>query len=587
MYEKERTPNFNATPYMVIDNINGFYGYKQIVDELKDKISHVTGNKTVLVIDCYHGVDQTAVYENICKALDPDLIINSEDARLSEEETFKHFEKFIVPHDRTYGMLAVGKTDEFFDAVKVEKVRKTIHEQDGLTVIYGVASSVITKGDILVYANLPVFHITVKYAMGMDNWGAGNFDEEITKKQKRGMFLEWPLLNKHKISILEDIDYYIDYSDEKSPHMLTIQDACSAVEYICHRPFQLVPVFMKAVWGGKWLQKVFGVHPNWINCGWGITAHMNLQYLDAKINGHDFLFNGEDMLFLKPKKMLGESIFYLWGYRCPVTVNYLDTWGGGNLSLQVHPPFWYGQQYLNATNGHHESYYMMDTTDHSSVYLGLKTGTKVKEMVADLQKAQDTGCIFDDTKYVNQIPMKKHQHVYIPSGTVHCSGEGTCVLEIDQYTLATFKLYDWGRVDLDGRPRPINIDHGQYCIQEDFQTDFVYNRLVSKQPQIASGDGWRMDDSSSMNFEPMEIHRVWFTKEFELDCHDAIQIIVVVEGEEAVIESIDGSFEPFTAHYGEATFIPAAVNKYRIRPSKNAGSEETAIVRISYPNQGY
>ena len=82
-------------------------------------------------------------------------------------------------------------------------------------------------------------------------------------------------------------------------------------------------------------------------------------------------------------------------------------------------------------------------------------------MVSDLKKAEESG-EFDAAKYVNRIPVKKHQHVFIPSGTVHSSAEGTCVLEIDQYTYATFKLFDWGRVDYDGRPRPVNIDHGQH-----------------------------------------------------------------------------------------------------------------------------
>ena len=66
----------------------------------------------------------------------------------------------------------------------------------------------------------------------------------------------------------------------------------------------------------------------------------------------------------------------------------------------------------------------MDTTERSAVYLGLKEGTKVADMVSDLKKAEESG-EFDAAKYVNRIPVKKHQHVFIPSGTVHSSAEGT------------------------------------------------------------------------------------------------------------------------------------------------------------------
>ena len=584
MYEIEREPNFNEHPFYQNDDIESFIGYERIISEIKRKIQETGRDKVVVVIDCFYGIDQKTLADCLASQLGAETVIDSEEAKLPEKEVFRKFEKFIVPKDRSWGVMAVGTVDEFFNPDMISELRDRIEKAEGTVVVYGTAASVITRGDILVYANIPTMLLRGKLAMGLDNWGAGNFEEEQLRKDKRSMFVEWPLLNKHKLPLLQVMDYYIDYSDEKEPVMLTKETLFEVVRSLSERPFQLVPIFMKAVWGGHWMQKVFGVHQNAQNLGWGLTGHMNIQYLTVRTKGKDMLINGEDLLFIEPKKMLGNSIFYLWGYRCPVTTNYLDTWGGGNLSLQVHAPFWYVQQYLNGTNGHHESYYMMDTTDHSSVYLGLKTGTKVKEMVADLQKAQDTGGKFDDEKYVNHIPMKKHQHVFIPGGTVHCSGEGTCVLEIDQYTIATFKLYDWGRVDLDGKPRPINIDHGQHCIQEDFQTEFVYENLIAKQPQIAEGDGWRCDDTSAMNYEPMKIHRYWISKSVDIVCHDAIQILVQVEGEEAVIESVNGSFEPFTVHYGESTFIPAAVGEYTVRPVGKSEGQEIAIVVISYPN---
>lgn len=584
MYEIEREPNFNEHPYYRNDNLVSFGGYVEIVRELKQTIQNTGKKDLTVVFDCFYGIDQKILLDKLVSQLGADLIINSEEARLPETEVFKKFEKFIVPEDRSYGMVAVGTVNEFFDVNKVAEFRRKIDEEKGLKVIYGTASSVITRGDLLVYCNLTTMVLRGKQAMGLDNWGAGNYDEESLRKDKRNMFVEWPLLNKHKIPLMKVLQYYIDFSNEKVPVMLTRNSLYELVNSLASQPFQMVPLFMNAVWGGHWMQKVFGVQQNAKSLGWGITAHMNIQYVDVKIRDQLLQINGEDLLFIEPKKILGNSIFYLWGYRCPVTTNYLDTWGGGNLSLQVHAPFWYIQQYLNGTNAHNESYYMMDTTDHASVYLGLKTGTKVSEMVADLQKAQDTGGIFDDKKYVNNIPMKKHMHVYIPGGTVHSSGEGTCVLEIDQYTMATFKLYDWGRLDLDGRPRPINIDHGQHCIQEDFQTDFVYNNLISKQPTIAEGDGWRLDDSSAMNYEPMKVHRYWVSKNVTIDCCDAIAIAVVVEGEEVIIESPDNAFEPFVAHYGEATMIPAGVGRYTVKPYGKAEGQEIAIVIVSYPN---
>lgn len=76
--------------------------------------------------------------------------------------------------------------------------------------------------------------------------------------------------------------------------------------------------------------------------------------------------------------------------------------------------------------------------------------------------------------------MKKHDHIYIPSGTIHASGKNTLVLEINPIGFQTFKLWDWGRIDADGKPRPINIEHGSKVIQERYQTNFVKEHLISK-----------------------------------------------------------------------------------------------------------
>ncbi len=75
----------------------------------------------------------------------------------------------------------------------------------------------------------------------------------------------------------------------------------------------------------------------------------------------------------------------------------------------------------------------------------------------DLRRAGSGEKPFDDDRFVNQIPAKKHDHFLIPAGTVHCSGAGTMVLEISATPyIFTFKLWDWGRLGLDGLPRPVH-----------------------------------------------------------------------------------------------------------------------------------
>ena len=78
-------------------------------------------------------------------------------------------------------------------------------------------------------------------------------------------------------------------------------------------------------------------------------------------------------------------------------------------------------------------------------------------------------------------PIKKHDHILIPAGTIHCSGANTVVLEISATPyIFTFKLWDWGRMGLDGKPRPISIDHGKQVIQWDRTASWTEDNIINQ-----------------------------------------------------------------------------------------------------------
>src|SRR5699024_5355390 len=117
--------------------------------------------------------------------------------------------------------------------------------------------------------------------------------------------------------------------------------------------------------------------------------------------------------------------------------------------------------------------------EDATVYLGLKEGIDKNEMIADLKKAEKGEIAFDDQKYINNFPIKKHDHFSIPGGTVHSQGRNSVVLEISSTpNIYTFKLWDWGRVDLDGKPRPVHLEHGLNSIQWFRDTSWVKKHLI-------------------------------------------------------------------------------------------------------------
>jgi mannose-6-phosphate isomerase class I len=200
-------------------------------------------------------------------------------------------------------------------------------------------------------------------------------------------------------------------------------------------------------------------------------------------------------------------------------------------------------------------------------------------MARDLRTAQTGGAPFPAEQYANRFPAKKHDHFLIPAGTVHCSGAESMVLEISATPyIFTFKMWDWGRLGLDGKPRPIHLEHGLANVQWNRTTDWTKQNLVNRVEPLGSGDGWREERTGLDGREFIETRRHWFTKRVEHDTRGGVNVLNLVEGEEAIVESPEGAFEPFIVHYAETFIVPAAVGKYTIRPHGAAVGRECATM---------
>ena len=227
-----------------------------------------------------------------------------------------------------------------------------------------------------------------------------------------------------------------------------------------------------------------------------------------------------------------------------------------------------------------ESYYILDAAEDAKVYLGVRNGVDSAALVADLERAQAGGEPFDAERYVNVLPARKHDHFLIPGGTIHCSGANSMVLEISATPyIFTFKLWDWGRLGMDGRPRPIHIEHGKAVIDFTRTTDVILSEHVNAVTPIASGDGWREERTGLHPKEFIETRRHWFTAAVPHDTMGTVNVLNLVEGREAIVESPTGAFDPFVVHYAETFIIPASVGAYTVRPWGEAEGSECATIK--------
>jgi hypothetical protein len=231
-----------------------------------------------------------------------------------------------------------------------------------------------------------------------------------------------------------------------------------------------------------------------------------------------------------------------------------------------------------------ESYYLLDANPGAVVYLGRRNDAQREEMFAGLEAAQQGGAPFDAERYVARFPARKHDHFLIPAGTLHCSGQDSMVLEISATPyIFTFKLWDWGRMGLDGLPRPINIAHGKANVQWERDEDYVRNRLINQVWEVQSGLGWREERTGLHEAQFIETRRHWFRGVTPHDtggeCSGSVQVLNLVEGEEALVESPNGAFNPFVIHYAETFIVPAAVGRYTIRPYGAGLGRECATIK--------
>ena len=287
-----------------------------------------------------------------------------------------------------------------------------------------------------------------------------------------------------------------------------------------------------------------------------------------------------DLVFSQPRALLGDPVHARFGTEFPIRFDFLDTMGGGNLSLQVHPLTEYIQDKFRMNYTQDESYYLLDAGQGATVYLGLMDNVSPKKMVDDLFRAQQGAGEFSADGYVNRWRAQKHDHFLIPAGTIHCSGAESMVLEISATPyIFTFKLWDWGRLGLDGKPRPIHIEHGAANIQWDRTTKWVQSELINQFETVAEGDGWREERTGLHRREFIETRRHWFTGRVPHDTRGGVNVLNLIEGEEAIVESPTDAFEPYVVHYAETFIIPAAVGAYTIRPRGLSAEKQSATIK--------
>ena len=206
-------------------------------------------------------------------------------------------------------------------------------------------------------------------------------------------------------------------------------------------PMLLKPVFQEKIWGGSRLRSVFGFDiPNdKIGEDWAISAHPhgvsvveNGEYQGQKL---DELWQNHKELFGNPT----EPVF-------PLLIKILDA--EDELSVQVHPDDAYGMKHEGEL-GKTECWYIIDAEPGAEIIYGHHAKTR-EELAEMIQEGR-----WDDL--LKKVPVKKGDFFYVPSGTIHAIGKGIMILETQQSSDTTYRVYDYDRKDANGNTRELHI----------------------------------------------------------------------------------------------------------------------------------
>lgn len=562
-------------------NEHAWQDYENIKSELKSAINRLGKQKTIVTIDCYPGVQLEELRANLVSVMESSHTLFTDDLYYSSEKVTDMIQ-FNLTDDRVFGKMSLHNFADFLDVERLEAARSDVSNIDnGLIIIYGTGATLVYEPDILVYADLARWEIQRRYSHNeISNWKANNRNEDAVRKIKRGYFFEWQVADRHKRKLFEKIDYLLDTNTNNEPKLVEGATYLAGLMQTVNQPFSVVPYFAPGVWGGQWMKEKLGLDPSVENYAWSFNGvpeenSLFLRFGDVKVE-----VPAINAVLRHPVELLGEKVYGRFGADFPIRFNFLDTFEGGNLSLQVHPLVEYVQQTFGVHYTQDESYYIVDAEEDAIVYLGVKDGIDSNEMIGDLQRSYEEGCKFDDEKYINQFPAQKHDHFLIPAGTIHSQGKDSLVLEISATpNYFTFKLWDWERLGMDGLPRPVHLEHGIANIQWERDETWARENIINRIEKVDEGAGWIEEKTGLHEREFIETRRHWFTEPVIHNTNGGVNVLNLIEGEEAIVESPTAAFEPFVVHYAETFIIPAVVGSYSIRPYGSSVGKEIGTIK--------
>ena len=312
-------------------------------------------------------------------------------------------------------------------------------------------------------------------------------------------------------------------------------------------PLTFRPIFKDRVWGGREIERLYGknlppVTP--IGESWEISDRPG----DASVIANGTLA-GRDLRWLmenRARELLGDAKPAI-GNRFPLLCKILDA--REKLSLQVHPPA--GKAAELGGEPKTELWLIADAVPGAELYVGLKRGVTRAAFEKRIRDGSVAECF-------HRLPVKTGDVMFLPSGRVHAIGPGLVIFEIQQNSDTTYRVFDWNRVGLDGKPRELHVAESLASIDfNDFEPGLVQSRPAGNEIKTR-----RLADDPLFNVEMVEL-KTGATLDL---VPRELQILAVVNGR----LEIEGGSTTVILAAGQFSLVPADLEKTRISVKSDA-----------------
>ncbi len=313
-------------------------------------------------------------------------------------------------------------------------------------------------------------------------------------------------------------------------------------------PLKLKPVYKQTIWGGDKLREDFAKDGGLDNVGetWELATHQN--GVSTVVNG-EYAGLGIDEVFAKyGDEVIGRKIENLGEY--PLLLKLIDA--KGLLSIQVHPSDEYANKYENGSLGKTEAWYILDAVEGAFLYIGFKDGVKKEDLERELIKG-GRGVL----ELFNKVYVKAGDVINIPAGLLHAIGEGVVLLEIQENSDITYRVYDYDRVDANGNQRELHVEKALDVLDFDMtEADILRGRLE----KIPYGE---MYDYISNDY--FKLKKMICSGRFTLE-NPTYTVLTCIKGGYQIFYAD----EVVDVRLGETVIIPFAFDKVEIKAEENS-----------------